>query len=79
MGSFGEWMITDVPFLTYMFWAYMHPKACLVLGGMVPTGISCFLMVHPKACLDIGFHIQGGIFSLILLLLQRISFLKSGR
>ena len=43
----------------------------------MPTGISCFLMVHPKACLDIGFHIQGGIFSLILLLLQRISFLKS--
>ena len=42
-------------------------------------GISCFLMVHPKACLDICFHIQGGIFSLILLLLQRISFLKSGR
>ena len=28
-GKFGEWMITDVPFLTYMFWAYMHPKACL--------------------------------------------------
>ena len=27
--KFGEWMITDVPFLTYMFWAYMHPKACL--------------------------------------------------
>ena len=45
----------------------------------LPTGISCFLMVHSKACLDIGFHIQGGIFSLILLLLQRISFLKSGR
>ena len=45
----------------------------------MPTGISCFLMVHPKACLDIGFHIQGGIFSLILLLLQMISFLKSGR
>ena len=43
------------------------------------TGISCFLMVHSKACLDIGFHIQGGIFSLILLLLQRISFLKYGR
>ena len=49
------------------------------LYKFLPTGISCFLMVHSKACLDIGFHIQGGIFSLILLLLQRISFLKSGR
>ena len=45
----------------------------------MPTGISCFFMVHPKACLDIGFLIQGGIFSLILLLLQMIYFLKSGR
>ena len=45
----------------------------------MPTGISCFLMVQPKACLDIGFHIQGGIFSMILLLLQRIYFLKFGR
>ena len=50
-----------------------------VLYMFLPTGISCFLMVHSKACLDIGFHIQGGIFSLILLLLQRISFFKSGR
>ena len=49
------------------------------LSMFLPTGISCFLMVHSKACLDIGFHIQGGIFSLILLLLQSISFLKSGR
>ena len=58
-----------------MFCKYLFDDLYMFL----PTGISCFLMVHSKACLDIGFHIQGGIFSLILLLLQRISFLKSGR
>ena len=58
-----------------MFCKYLFDALYMFL----PAGISCFLMVHSKACLDIGFHIQGGIFSLILLLLQRISFLKSGR
>ena len=58
-----------------MFCKYLFDALYMFL----PTGISCLLMVHSKACLDIGFHIQGGIFSLILLLLQRISFLKSGR
>ena len=53
-----------------MFCKYLFDALYMFL----PTGISCFLMVHSKACLDIGFHIQGGIFSLILLLLQRISF-----
>ena len=58
-----------------MFCKYLFDALYIFL----PIGMSCFLMVHSKACLDIGFHIQGGIFSLILLLLQRISFLKSGR